>query len=748
MSALVEMSSQRRLALGERATIGRAAGSDVQIDDPMVSLAHAEVVRGADGSYQLRDLNSRRGTFVGAKRVTEAVLADGDEILIGPMRLRFEAAAHEAKPDASSLVGSEREELRRLRAVAELSRAIGVEHDLGRLLERVLETCFQLLRADRGTIMAYLPESKAPVATIARTRSGAPVADAISTTLLSQIMATHEPYLRTEVDHDLALQRSASLSAQGVRSLIAVPLLYRADETEWLGVIHLDSQASNNVFGPRDLELLGAIAGQAALAIKNAMLVRQVQTVRSADWRRLERVVANLPVGVVVLDDQRRCVLANDWVASRAELIGNVAAGTTIEAIATLPCERMIGSDRREQVTVGMPERTFTVAAHTQGDGGETVIVINEITEERAQQAKAAHQDRLALVGQLAGGIAHDFNNLLFVILNYAGMLEETAADEEVKCDLQTITQAARSAADLVRQLLTFSRREVVQPKVVDIAKLVSAMQSLLKRTVGPSIEVALDAATSVPHVLIDPSQVEQIVLNLVVNARDAMPEGGKVKIAVGTTGRFASLEVTDTGTGMSPEIARRVFEPYFTTKARGKGTGLGLATVHGIVQHAGGEITVDSELGQGTCFKVFLPQTDLSPDDAHATNHLHVARGRVLLVDDDEGVRRLTERMLRRAGYDVITASTGPDALSIARSEKLDLLLTDMVMPGMSGRDLARELMREHPETRVVFMSGYHQGTPIHGWQFIAKPFDRCALLAKIGEAFLPDLDDVRVAR
>src|SRR5258705_2679584 len=287
MSALVEIASQRRLDLGERATIGRAAGSDVQIDDPMVSIAHAEIVRQLDGSFHVRDLNSRRGTFVGTTRITEAVLADGDEILIGPMRLRFEAACASSNDRGrrtaaiTAVSGSEREELRRLRAVAELSRAIGVEHDLDRLLERVLETCFQLLRADRGTIMVYLPDSKTPCATIARARSGAPVADAISTTLLSQIMATHRPYLRTEIDHDLALQRSQSLSAQGVRSLVAVPLLYRSDETEWLGVIHLDSQASNNVFGPRDLELLGAIAGQAALAIKNAMLVRQVQTVRS-----------------------------------------------------------------------------------------------------------------------------------------------------------------------------------------------------------------------------------------------------------------------------------------------------------------------------------------------------------------------------------------------------------------------------------------------------------------------------------
>ncbi|MGH9888726.1 MAG: GAF domain-containing protein, partial [bacterium] len=202
-------------------------------------------------------------------------------------------------------VTNDAEELRKLRAIVELSRAIGVEHDLDRLLDRVLQTCFQLLRADRGVILVYGPQSKSPSATVARTRSGEPVEDAMSTSVLSQIMATHEPFLRTAIDGDHTLRRSESLSAQGVRSLVAVPLLYEADETEWLGVISLDSQASKNVFQARDLDLLTAIASQAALAIKNAMLVRQVQSVQSEEWRRLERVVKNLPVGVVVLDDQR-----------------------------------------------------------------------------------------------------------------------------------------------------------------------------------------------------------------------------------------------------------------------------------------------------------------------------------------------------------------------------------------------------------------------------------------------------------
>jgi hypothetical protein len=229
MSALVEIASQRRLDLGERVTIGRAAGSDVQIDDPMVSMAHAEILRQPDGSFHVRDCNSRRGTFVGTTRITEAVLADGDEILIGPMRLRFDAAPaasnDRGRPtDAINAVSaSEREELRRLRAVAELSRAIGVEHDLETLLERVLETCFQLLRADRGTIMVYLPDSKTPCATIARTRNGATVADAIRRRFCRRSWRRTGRTSAPDIDHDLALQRSQSLSAQGVRSLVAVP---------------------------------------------------------------------------------------------------------------------------------------------------------------------------------------------------------------------------------------------------------------------------------------------------------------------------------------------------------------------------------------------------------------------------------------------------------------------------------------------------------------------------------------------
>jgi two-component system cell cycle sensor histidine kinase/response regulator CckA len=443
-------------------------------------------------------------------------------------------------------------------------------------------------------------------------------------------------------------------------------------------------------------------------------------------------VVKNLPVGVIVLDDQRSCLLANEWVTARAGAIGEIRPHATVEHIAGIACDRMIGAELREQVTVGSPEATFIVNAHASGDGRETVVVISDITEERAQQAKAAHQDRLALIGQLAGGIAHDFNNLLFIILNYAGMLEESVASAEARDDVQMISQAATSATDLVRQLLAFSRREAVKPKVTDVGRLIGNMKKLLQRTAGPEIDVVVDGAAG-HHVLIDPSQLEQIVMNLVVNARDAIAGNGRIVVRVGAAARCVAIEVIDSGSGMPAEVAARVFEPYFTTKALGKGTGLGLATVHGIVQHAGGEITVASELGRGTTFRIVVPQTDLAPERTGELDAGPVARGRILLVDDDDQLRRLTERMLRKAGYHVVPASGGPDALAAARRETFDILLTDMVMPGMSGRDLARELVHDHPQIRVVFMSGYQAAAPLADWQFIAKPFDRQILLAKI---------------
>ncbi|TMQ23872.1 MAG: response regulator [Deltaproteobacteria bacterium] len=756
MATLVEVGTEQLYQLQERTSIGRDRRCDICVDDPMVSTSHAEIVRDVTGAYRLRDLGSRRGTFVGERQVDEIVLHDGDELLIGPARMRFQlrsvspiASSPEVRIDATG-AASGIDELTRLRAIAELSRAIGVEHDLRKVLGRVLDACFQLLAADRGAICVFQPRSKTPQITIARERSGEDSHFVLSTTVVSVVMETLEPRLSAEIDADAALQRSASLSVHSVRSLMAAPLLYRADDVELLGLIQLDSRADVEVFLPRDLELLSVIAGQAALAVKNAMLVRQVRTAVEDDWRHLARVVRDLPTGVIVLDRDGRCRIANDWVLSRGSLLGAIEPGAIVATVAGIPRERLCAAEQR--LAVAVAPRAFEIATQTSSDDGETVIVIADNTDELEQLTQAAHRDRLSLVGQLAGGIAHDFNNLLSVMLTYAHMLEDAVTEPTMRSDVQTIIRAATSASQLSRQLLMFSRREIVIPRVIDPAAVVRDLERMLRRTLGERIALTCEIAAAVPHVLIDRAQLEQIAVNLVVNARDAIVDQGRVQLrlsdaqlgarAVGqlAAGGYAVLEVEDTGSGMTPEVLAHIFEPYFTTKALQHGTGLGLATVQAIVSQAHGEIAVTSEPGRGTTFRIYLPETDrpLDADPIAATaTAAAYGGGTVLVVDDDEDVRRMVERVLRRADYTVLTATSGPEALTRARGHAgdIDLLLTDIVMPGMTGQELVRELAAERPGLQVVFMSGFHQGAPIDSRQFVAKPFDRATLLAKVAD-------------
>jgi two-component system cell cycle sensor histidine kinase/response regulator CckA len=744
MATLVEVGNELLYPLRERTSIGRDAHCDIRLDDPMVSSNHAEIVRDVTGAYRLRDLGSRRGTFVGTRQIDEIELHDGDELLIGPTRMRFHA-----RPVVAAGANGAIDEITRLRAIAELSRAIGVEHDLRKVLGRVLDACFQLLSADRGAITVLFPGSKNPQLTLARERNGNESQFALSTTVVSVVMETHEPHLSAEIDADAALQRSASLSANSVRSLMAAPLLYQADDAELLGVLQLDSRADSNVFLPRDVELLSVIAGQAALAIKNAMLVEQIRAAAEDEWHHLERVLRDLPAGVLVLDRRGRCRIANRWVTSRAALIGAIERGTAVTAIAGVPCEQLCSVDQRVQVSVNA--RVLEIVTQRSSDGGETVIVISDNTDELEQLTQAAHRDRLALVGQLAGGIAHDFNNLLSIMMTYASMLEETITDPGMRADLQTITRAATSASQLTRQLLMFSRREIVMPTVIDPAVRVRSLDSMLRRLLGEHIELDTEIAGRVPHLLIDGSQFEQIVVNLVINARDAIVGRGRVRLRISQcqlddrsvgelpAGCYALLEVEDTGSGMSPDVQAHIFEPYFTTKGQLQGSGLGLATVHAIVGQAHGDIVVTSDLGCGTTFRIFLPETDRPLGQAAAGEPEPALRdgGTVLVVDDDDDVRRMVERALRRASYTVMTATSGPDALTRARAYpgEIDLLLTDVVMPGMTGQELIRELSAERPGLQVVFMSGYHQGAPIDPRRFVAKPFDRATLLSTVAD-------------
>jgi PAS domain S-box-containing protein len=367
---------------------------------------------------------------------------------------------------------------------------------------------------------------------------------------------------------------------------------------------------------------------------------------------------------------------------------------------------------------------------------GRHLLVMRNVTEQRALESQLLRTQRLEAVGQLAGGIAHDFNNLLTAISGYSEfLLEGLDEGDALRRDAEEIRRAADVAAALVRQLLAFSRRQMLQPRTVDLNAIVHRAESLLRRLIGEDIVLAVELAPMVPAVRADPAQVEQIIVNLAVNARDAMPQGGTISLRTeaGVGGRRVRLVVSDTGTGMDEHTRLHAFDPFFTTKEPGKGTGLGLATVYGIVTQSGGTIELESQPGRGTTFRIDLPALPVleTPDDGGDAS-LRSAPGKetVLLVEDEDIVRSLTERVLVAGGYRVLSASHGQEALDLLATAggEVDLLLTDVVMPGMSGTELAECLTAARPDLRVLFTSGYSTETV---WErdgdrtgFIAKPF------------------------
>jgi PAS domain S-box-containing protein len=398
--------------------------------------------------------------------------------------------------------------------------------------------------------------------------------------------------------------------------------------------------------------------------------------------------------------------------------------------------------------------------------------IVQDITErDKAEQELALLQEqlrqsqKLEAIGQLAGGIAHDFNNLLTIIRGYGEVvLAELRKGDPLRTSIEAIEKSTNRASALTRQLLAFSRRQVMEMKVQDLNGLVSDLDRMLRRIIGEDIQLETLLADNLGRVKVDPGQIEQVIVNLAINARDAMPLGGKLTIEtenveldendvrnrVGMApGRYVLLSVSDNGTGIARDIKDRIFEPFFTTKEKGKGTGLGLSVVYGIVKQSGGEIWVESEMGLGTYFKIFLPRVEEPLEEmkerTEGLDTLPSYRGSetVLLVEDEEEVRNLAVLILRKQGYRVLDAIQGGDALLICEKHPgpIHLMVTDVVMPGMAGPELALRLKSLHPEMKVLFMSGYsddaivHHGVISKGAEFIQKPFTLDGLARKVRE-------------
>jgi two-component system cell cycle sensor histidine kinase/response regulator CckA len=399
------------------------------------------------------------------------------------------------------------------------------------------------------------------------------------------------------------------------------------------------------------------------------------------------------------------------------------------------------------------------------GPGGPVACyegLVEDVTEQRSLEDQFRQAQRMEAVGRLAGGVAHDFNNILTAITGYSDLLLEDLGPEDLKRpDVEEIKAAALRATALTRQLLAFSRKQILQTRVLDLNGVVGTLEKMLQRLLGEDVKLELSLASALGAVRADPGQIEQVIMNLAVNSRDAMPTGGSLTIetanvdldeayarehAGASPGRHVMLAVSDTGIGMDMKTRSQVFEPFFTTKELGKGTGLGLSTVYGIVKQSGGYVWVDSEPGRGATFKIYLPQVDELPEELNLLASVEpVAGGRetVLLAEDDPSVRAVVSDVLTQKGYRVLRAPDGQTALEMARAQpgEIHLLVTDLIMPGMTGRDLAEVLTAERPGIRVLYMSGYTDDAVVRhrvleeGMPYLQKPFAPRALASKVRE-------------
>ncbi|HYJ48007.1 MAG TPA: ATP-binding protein, partial [Pyrinomonadaceae bacterium] len=409
-------------------------------------------------------------------------------------------------------------------------------------------------------------------------------------------------------------------------------------------------------------------------------------------------------------------------------------------------------------------EEHVTISPVRDGAGAITnfIAVKQDVTRETRLEDQLRQSQKMEAVGRLAGGVAHDFNNLLTAITGYSDLtLRKLNQNDPLRRNLEEVKKASERASGLTRQLLAFSRKQIMQTKVLDLNAVISDMNKMLPRLIGEDIKIAIDTSADLGRVKADPGQIEQVILNLVVNARDAMSDGGTLTIRTSNAnvderlarsyptvqpGRYVLLEVSDTGCGMDAMTQQHIFEPFFTTKEIGKGTGLGLSTVFGIVKQSGGNIAVCSEVGRGTTFNVYLPRVDECADSLEAPPFNAQIMGgseTVLLVEDDDLVRGIARTTLEMCGYKVLEAANGGEALLISRDNdcNIALLLTDLVMPRMNGRTLAREICSLCPEIKVLFMSGYTDdviaphGISEERLAFIHKPFSPEALSQKVRE-------------
>jgi len=518
------------------------------------------------------------------------------------------------------------------------------------------------------------------------------------------------------------------LCPAGVRSWMVAPLIAQG---ELIGALTLAAE-SPGAFTLQLVETIREATGLIAIALSQARLLAALE----AKQQQLETAVKHLPEGVFLLDSERRIVLANPVAESYLSVLTDASVGEVLTCLAEWPVEEvlqtpLVEGSWRELEIAGPPRQLFGVATRhvrMESQVGGWVLLIWDVTEERAAQQRARQQERLAAVGRLAGGIAHDFNNLLTTIILYAQMpLRKPDLPSDVTQPLEIILSESQRAAELVKQILDFSRNSPVETQPIDLRAFIEEKVEILKRTMRENIRLLVEVGPDEYVVNADPLRIQQVLMNLALNAQDAMPEGGDLRIGLSSVetrtgerppvaempaGEWVRLTISDTGTGISPEVMPHIFEPFFTTKSKGEGTGLGLAQVYGIVKQHKGHIDVETDLGRGTSFHIYLPTGRTEDTETALREEMPLLRGQgqtILLVEDEERVRESARDTLASLGYLVLTAVDGQEALEIYRSvEEVDLVITNRVMARMGGQKLIRELRRASPRLKALLITGY----------------------------------------
>jgi two-component system cell cycle sensor histidine kinase/response regulator CckA len=549
---------------------------------------------------------------------------------------------------------------------------------------------------------------------------------------------------------DFEASERALFEEQGIRSIATVPIYV---DGVWWGFIGFDDCAGERQWSAAELDALRAAASLVSAAIGRE---RSEVTLREHE-QKLRAIFDTTLDAIFITDDERRYVDVNPAACeligvSKRDLIGRYVdeflPPERLEHVRETWADYIQGGPVQEEWETVHRDGTVIISEASARPNflpGLHMAFLRDITERKRLEAELLSAQKLESLGRLAGGVAHDFNNLLTGIIGYASLLLERAnGDGELRRDLNEIVRAADRAAELTKQLLAFGRRQVLKPRPLDLNSALDDVGTLLGRLLGEGVELVIDRGESLGTVRADPGQIEQVIVNLAVNARHAMPSGGRLTIETRNAGDDAvELVFTDTGIGMDEDTLAQIFEPFFTT--REQGVGLGLASVHGIVHQSGGEVSVVSAPGEGATFTVRLPRVLELPDSSEPGSHPAAAPGSetILLVEDEDVVRDLTRRVLERQGYTVLACSHGEEAVALASADdsRIDLLLTDVVMPGLRGYEVAQQVALSRPEIKILYMSGYAEealvGRPaLAGHTLIEKPFAVDALARHVREA------------